>query len=437
MIVTKNRKKKAGLSNYYSMADLSHMHTETQVSISPEYDTLRKSYTVLVDHIKAQPDLFCDRLFQAGLATDDVCEFVRNPHNRNSEKARNLIDSVMRCIKKDLQVFNTFVEVLKEDSEVWSKEVIEHLQKTYKDCSNSANESADDIDSSDTSDAESFQSACSFQIEHDPGFICPYCGECSLENFLAEEGCPKKEESSDPATMFPFLNVDALDDDEKKDLEVHLKSEARTMITTFSTLCNKSKQSLCDREVPVNDVTYTLVSLKAFTTDIGVKLIEPSDKLKMVEATSFTDLFLSLDSYMSFFNYRILEHVIKNHGSPDDVKRLEGYISIFNAFCQRNVFEVPSKAFSTTRKNGRKFAVKCSKDIATLKGVQVLQEQVAKIFCLRPSALQLYAIKKGCIELHFLISSKALKHIFILLADQQPALDMIGVKISSAQGYKT
>ncbi len=417
------------------MAGLPHLsHAETQVSISPEYDTLRKSYTVLVDHIKSQPGVFCDRLFQDGLATDEVCEFVRNPQNQKSEKARKLIDFVMSCVKKDPQAYNTFIKVLKQDPNSWSKEVIEHLQKKYEDCGNSENEPTDT--DNDTSDTESFHSACSSPIEDDPGFVCPYCGECSLEKFFSKDGCPKKENSLDCTSMFPFLNVDSLDDDEKIDLEVRLKSEARTMITTFSTLCNKVKQSLCDRQVPVKDVAYTIVSLKAFTTDIGVKVVESKDKLKMTEATSFTDLFLSLDDYISFFNYRILEHLIKIHGSPNDTKYLEEYMAKFDSFCQLNVFEIPSKAFCTSRRNGRKFAFKCSKDVTSLKGVQSIQEQVAKILNLRPSAMQLYSIKKGCIELHFLIPVKALKHIFPISPNQNSTLSDIGVKILSASQTK-
>ena len=100
-----------------------------------------------------------------------------------------------------------------------------------------------------------------------------------------------------------------------------------------------------------------------------------------------------------------------------------------NAFCQRNVYEIPAKAFSVARQEAKEFALKCTADTLTLCDVQELKDRVSEIFGLNYYTLQLCSIREGCVELHFLISAAIADHIFPVSSTQHSALSKIGVKV--------
>ena len=114
------------------------------------------------------------------------------------------------------------------------------------------------------------------------------------------------------------------------------------------------------------------------------------------------------------------------------------YKNAFKTFCQRSVFEVPPNVYSTIpRKGGRKFIAMCTEGVAaTLEGVQEVKERIAKVFGLKPLALQLCLIKKGSVELHFLISAAVADHIFPVSPSQHSALSEIGVRVLSCEGME-
>ena len=154
-------------------------------------------------------------------------------------------------------------------------------------------------------------------------------------------------------------------------------------------------------------------------------------KKKIEMAESVQKIFLTLRKYTSFFNYEIIERLISQYGTSDDKKMLQGYCQTLDAFCQRNVYEIPPNSFSNPRPEAKQLVLKCTQDTLTLHDVQAIREKAAKILHLKYSTLQLYSIEKGCIELHFLISSAVADHIFPMSPSQQLALSEIGVRVVS------
>ncbi len=55
-------------------------------------------------------------------------------------------------------------------------------------------------------------------------FVCPYCQECSLQQFYSKEGCPKIYKTKS-TNLFPYLNVTGLADEHVIDLEKRLISD--------------------------------------------------------------------------------------------------------------------------------------------------------------------------------------------------------------------
>ena len=264
-----------------------------------------------------------------------------------------------------------------------------------------------------------------------PGFICPFCAKCTIERFFSEEGCHNKKQE----TLFPQLNVSSLNENEKASLELQLSSDAEKMITTFADFTIFTRDSLEQRN-ELDKITDTVLSLGGFKGGIGAKVLEPQDRKKILAAKSVAKVFAILREYISFFNYEIIEHLIKHHGSAADHKNLEEYLIAFNAFCQRNIFEVPPNVFcNSSQQRGKVFALKCTEAsrVTSLESVKRVKRKVAKVFGLNPLALQLCSIKEGCVELHFLIPSAVADCIFPVSPSYCSALSEIGVQVLSTE----
>ncbi len=280
-------------------------------------------------------------------------------------------------------------------------------------------------DDAHSSEEESFYSAPEL-----PPFLCPYCGKCSLEQFISDNGCPKKKSSSDSTVRFPYLNLSDLDEDNRIDLEDRLVDDTREMILQFATFTAMIRSSLNDLQVPLEDIKCSILSLEAFSEKIGAKVLDEKDREEIKSAKSVAGVFITLCNYVSFFNYDIIEHIIKLYGSADDHERLKEYVCAFNTFSERNVFEVPASVFSVSksRTTAKVFALKCTQRVYSLEGVQSMKRKIAKVLGLKPLSLQLCSIKKGCVELHFLISSDVANRIFPVSPAHESALSDIGVR---------
>ena len=195
------------------------------------------------------------------------------------------------------------------------------------------------------------------------------------------------------------------------------------------------QDSLEELQVPLGKIKSLILNLQAFTNNLAVKVLDEEDKQKIENAKSISDIFIILCNYVSFFNYHIIEYIIKQYGSAKDHMRLQDYLKAFCNFCQRSIFEVPQYVFSsgsTTRVTAKVLAFKLTEaGIDKIEEIQRAIAEIATIFQLRPSALQLYSIKKGCVELHFLISAAVADCIFPVSPSQHSALSGIGVRVLS------
>ncbi len=140
---------------------------------------------------------------------------------------------------------------------------------------------------------------------------------------------------------------------------------------------------------------------------------------------------MTLRDYISFFNYEIVQYLIKLLGSPDDQTQLHEYCSALDQFGQRNVFEVPAEVFSSKSRNttAKVFVLKCTEQVATLEYVKRLTRRIAEALGLQTTALQLRSVKQGCLELHFLITVAVAKRIYPVSPTVQAALSAMGVKV--------
>ena len=393
----------------------------TKQPSTPESAAFQESYEELVATVKSQPGSICDACFAKGYISTSVRDYIRTDAIPTESKAQKLIDAISDKIELNPSVFHGFIELLQSPSTDDVAKILKErcTAKTVKHNTQELLQNKEDKGS--TTEASS-------------GFECPFCTECTLETLLSEEGCPKRKDSANKKSAFPFLDIGSIDQGDKEDLEARLISETAGMVKRFADFTILVRESFEKQQVPLEKVKDSILSLDAFTEDIGVKTLDTEDVGKIEAARNFSEVFIVLRRYISFFNYQIIEHIIEHHGSANDNRLLREYLSELEAFCKRNVFEVPLNVFSSKpRKTAKVFALKCTDRVSTLEGVQGVKRKVAKILGLRPSVLQLCSINKGCIELHFLISKTVADHIFPVSPSLHSLLAEIGVQVQSCK----
>ena len=147
------------------------------------------------------------------------------------------------------------------------------------------------------------------------GFICP-CGQCSIEKFF-ETGCPQ---SSNPGSKtYPFLNTEHMTDHERYELHFKLNEETKTILTEFSDLINHVIKSFKKQEVDPQDIKTSVLTF-------APQLI-PSEILKCTKTINEIINALTENGFLSFFNYHIAEHLIKQHGTCTDEHSFKGNAS--------------------------------------------------------------------------------------------------------------
>ncbi len=96
-----------------------------------EYLTLKKSYTMVIDHVKVQPGVTCNEFFANGFITSQARDWMRTPGIPDYDKASKLIDNLIDKIKNDSDNFNRFMEILKKEGPS-ADDLVKKLKKSFE-----------------------------------------------------------------------------------------------------------------------------------------------------------------------------------------------------------------------------------------------------------------------------------------------------------------
>ena len=120
---------------------------------SLEYQTLNMCYDSLVSCIGQSPKDIVDKLIPSGVLAPGVLKFLENPNNSDDDKARKIINVVIKQVEINVDVYNVLTEVLKTST--WTKAVavkleqmIQKKMKSQSLCSADNNESTLEQDTS-------------------------------------------------------------------------------------------------------------------------------------------------------------------------------------------------------------------------------------------------------------------------------------------------
>ena len=231
-----------------------------------------------------------------------------------------------------------------------------------------------------------------------------------------------------------------LDPDDKIDLEAKLLTDAETIGQEFALLCLKTKDSFEQRGVTPQMLTDALLDLMVYKPGSSCHDIIPLLKEEggaLMKAQTIRETFHALRPHMSFFNYEILQFIIEAKGSEEDKVTLATFLTNFEKFCRRHVFEVPfatysnglhfddpkikqrlhvkvtkhfkaaflirSEAVPSTSDNSQNENVCSHKLGINLEDAKNIQRKLASILDLNPSSLFLDSISEGSVILTFLL----------------------------------
>ena len=390
---------------------------------TPEYLTLQKCYEMVIGVVGTDPGSLCDALFSKGYVSESVRNYTRNDALLDENKARKLIDTLIDRIKDDPNVFHGFVEVLKSSH-------YDKLKKKLTECFQ-AESNADKLQSqvikssqSDVSSSEvnlrapAHTKSSESYTNNDTSFVCPYCKNCSLEQYLSDEGCPE----AIGKTLFPYLNMEGLSEEDRTVLEDTLASAAKDLRTLFARTDNYVAQNL--------HADVTLV--KNFALNLVRDLEQEENEAKIEKANTIPEVILALHPYKSFLSYEIIESIVDEFGSPDICAMMQKYVATFSTFCKRSAFELPNNVLPKkgVAREEKVLSVKLTnKGHASLRNVVSAREVMASVLGVKKWALRICSIESGCMCVRFLVSAAVISKIFPLSPNKINSLKDAGINI--------
>ena len=260
-----------------------------------------------------------------------------------------------------------------------------------------------------------------------PPFGC-CCGKCTLSSFI-ERGCPAPLTSR---SMFPYLKLGELTDEQQEDLKERLRYESQEIMMRFQELVSITIESLIGRNVSLDRLVSHVMTLGAFDpVYINPQLpIFQECRKELKTADSIPKIFLVLQDYFSFFNYEIIEHIIKVLGTEQDKAELQRYKIKFNQYVKRRIYECQPRFGPESERDHPNIFVKLDSryDNYTSAEIKRFCRKLSEILHVLPQGvLRLCRVEKGCIQLIFQVPSFVQQKIFPLTREQERMLEAMGI----------
>ena len=163
------------------------------------------------------------------------------------------------------------------------------------------------------------------------------CGKCTFFS-CTERGCPTPITS---ISSFPYLDLSGLTHEQQEDLRGKLQFESQQIILQFQELVSATIKSLIKRNVSRDELVTHVMALGAFKPVFKEPQVPAFHHCfkELKAADTIPKVFLVLNDYFSFFNYHILEHIIKELGTEKDKTELQRYKEHFNQYATRRIFK--------------------------------------------------------------------------------------------------
>ena len=200
----------------------------------------------------------------------------------------------------------------------------------------------------------------------------------------------------------------------------------------FQELVSATIESLIRRNVSQDKLVSYVMTLGAFDP----VLKEPQLPVfrycfkELKAANTIYEIFMVLNDYFSFFNYQLIEHIIKSLGTEEDKAELQRYKKDFNQYAKRRIFECLPEFGPVSDADHADIFVKVDSQYENYTVAEIEEFRHALSEILRVSSqgiLRLCRVDKGCFQLMFQVPSLVQNKIFPLSTEQEKALAAVAV----------
>ena len=253
---------------------------------------------------------------------------------------------------------------------------------------------------------------------------------------VAKSGSLNCKSSSQSTSSDPSLTPE-----KKLQLQEQVSSGSQDMKFQFQDLFASTRASLRQRNVPVAELIEhldCLGSIKPTYKDTNLPALR-QQLPKLENAKTADDIMSVIKNYCSFFNYRMVEHIINKFGTEKDKDSLTCYKEEFKTYAECCVISCPMEVCTTEDDNHSKMFVVIddSFENCTPSHLHIFIGHIRKVLKLSSqTVLNLYNIDPGSIKLTFGMSTLVQRLTFPLSCQQEYELESLGVMQLSCEGYK-
>ena len=254
------------------------------------------------------------------------------------------------------------------------------------------------------------------------------CGKCTFFSFI-ESGCPTPIPST---SDFPYLDLSGLDNEQQQLLKAKLRSESQEIMIQFQELVSATIKSLIKQNVLLDLLVSHVMALGTFDPVFKEPQVAVFCRYfkELKAADTIPKVFMVLNDYFSFFNYQVIEYIVKELGTEKDKAVLQTYKENFNQYAKRRIFESLPKLGPVSGTDHADIFVKLDSQFDSYTVAEVVQfrRKLSKIFCVScQGILRLCRIVRGCFKLMFQVPSFVQQEIFPLSKEQEKDLADVGV----------
>ena len=152
-----------------------------------------------------------------------------------------------------------------------------------------------------------------------------------------------------------------------------------------------------------------------------------SETVEVNDFKNMDQLFTNISKYWSWYNYDLLEDLIKRFGDQEDETKLNQYVDKFTSHLEKRLPKSQdSVSFGTGYRRGQKqLLIKIDEHWEIPLGqIRELHHKIAEILKKPPKILYFSSVSKGCICLEFLVPESMP---ILLCESQKEALTAVGV----------
>ena len=200
----------------------------------------------------------------------------------------------------------------------------------------------------------------------------------------------------------------------------------------FQELVSTTIMSFQKRCVPLDEVVSHIMTLGAFDPVFKEPQIPAFRHCfqELKTADTIPKVFIILNDYFSFFNFHIIDYIIRVLGTEEDKAELQRYKEDFNQYAKRRIFECLPDFGPVSNTDHADIFVKVDTHYEnyTVTEIEELRHKLSKILRLSSQGiLRLCRVEKGCFQLMFQVPSFLQQEIFPLSTEQERALAVLCV----------